>query len=157
MTRQHRDERRQAFPWRRRRVVPRSGRRLPARTGSASICTTLAWSGSGRYFVYGKFVPTMNRVSQPSIASSEGAVPSRPMPPVVSGMIVRNDGLSGERLHDRAAEQVGNFEDFFTGMASPCPDEHHDLGAGVERLGRLTEIASRRGSPEAAGRLPPSA
>ena len=61
----------------------RSGRRPgPGRPRSGTIRTL---PGSGRCLVYGKLVPTMNRVSISSIRSSDGLVPSRPIPPVVYG------------------------------------------------------------------------
>ena len=50
-----------------------------------SICTALAWSYSGRNWLYGKLEPMVSSVSQSCIISYVGRVPSRPMEPVTHG------------------------------------------------------------------------
>ena len=60
-----------------------------------SICTARAWPGSGSHSAYGKPVPTISSVSQSSIMSALGFVPSRPIAPVTNG---RSSGTTARPL-----------------------------------------------------------
>ncbi len=70
-----------------------------------SICTPRAWPGFGSHSEYGKLVPTISSVSQSSIMSLDGLVPSRPIEPVTNGSVVGQRGTAVERLGDAGAEQ----------------------------------------------------
>ena len=54
----------------------------------------------------------MNSVSQPSSASCDGSVPSRPMPPVVYGLSSGTAAFAQKRLYDRRAEHLGDLFQF---------------------------------------------
>ena len=95
--------------------------RLPARMGSASICTTLHCPGSGRYLVYGKFVPTMNRVSQSSIASIGRRGPEEADAAEAERVVIGYDGLPRQRLDDRAAQTFGRSQDLVSGAQALRP------------------------------------
>ena len=114
--------------------------RLPARMGSASICTTLHCPGSGRYLVYGKFVPTMNRVSQPSMASMAGAVPKSPMPPMQSGWSSGITAFPGSVLTTGLPRRSAVCNTSSRAPERSGADEHDHFGAGVEHLCRRQDI-----------------
>ena len=122
------------------------GIRTPARVGSASICTTRALPGSGRCLVYGKFVPTISSVSQSSISSSLGRVPSSPMPADRVRRVVGDDRLAGQRLDDRRAQRVGDRQHLVAGVqrARARPGSP-TLLARVEHLGRRSQVRPSRG------------
>ncbi len=66
------------------------------------------------------------------------------MPAGRDRVVVRDDSLAGERLHDRAGEDVGHLDDFVPGVAGAGPDEHRHLPAGVQGVGRRPEVGIRR-------------
>ena len=81
----------------------------------------------GRCLVYGKLVPTMNSVSISSISSSDGRVPSRPMPPVVYGESSGTTALPGQRLDDRRGERLGHGEQLLAGVQRAGAGQDRDL------------------------------
>ena len=114
------------------------------RVGSRSSWTPRAWSGLGRNSKYGNDEPTMNSVSQFSIASCDGLVPSRPMPPVVYGTVVGHARLAQQRLDDRAGERVGQLLQFIGGLQRTAAREDGDFLPRVEHIGGPPQFFIRR-------------
>ncbi len=134
------------------------GTRAPARAGSASICTIRALPGSGMNLVYGKLVPTMNRVSRSSISSSDGAVPSRPIPPVVygesSGTVALPDSVlmigapsvsatasnCSRACRAPAPARIATFSPAFSTSASRCRSSSLGRPGAASRIGAVAGV-----------------
>src|SRR5215208_6349763 len=94
---------------------------MPIILPSISICTPLAWPGCGNHSEYGKLVPTMSSVSQFSIMSFEGLVPSKPIEPVTKG---RSSGSAARPLRAFATPHPRMSTASFTSSAAlnaPAP------------------------------------
>ena len=95
--------------------------RAPARAGSASIWAIRTEPASGRCLVYGKLVPTRNRVSISSIRSSDGLVPSSPIPPVVYGESSGTVALPDSVLTIGAASVSARASSSSRACSAPAP------------------------------------
>src|SRR3954454_19869352 len=91
------------------------------RLASKSIWTHLACSGLGYQRSYGKLDPTIKRLSHPSIATSEGRVPSRPMPPVVYGESSGTQALPSSGLMIGPASTSATFSSSSVAPRAPEP------------------------------------
>ena len=59
-------------------------------------------------------------------------------------VVVGDDHLPGQRLDDRGAERLGDGEHLVAGVPRPDPDQHRDLGAGVEHVGGAGQVCVGR-------------
>ena len=121
------------------------GTRLPARMGSASICTTLAWPAMGRNLVYGELVPTINKVSQLSSASSDGAVPEQADASSGKWVIVRYHRLA-RRVFTIGLAKIPQQRPPRGWRGSARTYEHHDLCTEFSTSAARVRSASR-GTP----------
>ncbi len=112
----------------------------PARAGSASICATRTLPGAGRCLVYGKFVPTRNRVSISSISSSDGRVPSSPIPPVVYGESSGTQAFPDSVLTIGCPELLGHGQQFLPGMPGTRAGQDRDLLTAAEQVRDLLQV-----------------
>ena len=129
--------------------------RAPARAGSASIWATRTLPASGRCLVYGKLVPTRNRVSISSIRSSDGLVPSSPIPPVVYGESSGTVALPDSVLTIGRAQRLGHGQHLVAGVQRARAGQDRDLLPVVEEVRQPLQVllarAARRGQPDRRG------
>ena len=71
--------------------------------------------------MYGMLEPTIRSVSHSAIASSEGSVPRRPMPPVVYGLSSGTHDLPSRALTIGAPENFRNLLQLYAGVSAPRP------------------------------------
>ncbi len=71
--------------------------------------------------MYGKLVPTMNRVSISSIRSSDGLVPSSPIPPVVYGESSGTVAFPGSVLTISAPSASATASSSSRACSAPAP------------------------------------
>ena len=128
----------------RRPARPRPGSAGRSAVGSMSIWTPRAWPGFGKNSMYGNDVPTISSVSQLSIASCDGCVPSSPMPPVVYGLSSGHGGLAEQRLDDRRGERLGQLLQLVGRAKRAAAGQDRDLLAGVQDVGGPLQVVLRR-------------
>ena len=98
-----------------------TGNLRPIRLGSSSICTPLAWPGLGKNSRYGNDVPTISKVSQVSIASWDGFVPSSPIVPVVYGLSSGTAALPSNALIIGAPSTSASCSSSAVACSAPRP------------------------------------
>ncbi len=90
--------------------------------------------------MYGNDVPIINNASQSSITSWEGAVPSRPIPPVVLRELCRNVFDLKRGPGGAAPHQDGNLlaaiQNFCSSFKVRCIGHHGSLSVGMRSVVR---------------------
>ena len=94
---------------------------------------------SGRNSIYGNDVPTISSVSQSSIASCDGSVPSSPIVPVVYGLSSGTAAFPSSALTIGAPSISATFQ-LVGGVERAAPGKNHDLLAGIQDLGGRAQI-----------------
>ena len=89
----------------------------------------------------------MNSVSQFSIASCDGLVPSSPMPPVVYGLSSGTQALPNSGLMIGAARISASCSSSSVAPNAPRPAKMTDLFADIENFGGAGADRRRRADP----------
>ena len=89
-------------------------------------------------------MPTMSSVSQPSIMSAEGLVPSRPIEPVTKGRSSGSAARPLSALATPAPSRSATSIDLVGRALRALADEHRHLVARVERLGGAAQVLVAR-------------
>ena len=104
--------------------------------------------------MYGKLVPIMISVSHSSMASTEGAVPSRPMPPVVYGLRSGSTPLPSSALTTGPPTVSASCATSSRAFSAPRPTRMATREPSIDDVGGLTQ---QRFGGNGRGRLLPVA